>query len=74
MVQRERDPAKKVSCGHRRRLDLHAIQGSSWESFAMEQVLHSLDADHRLYFFWSAHTGAELDLVLKRRCRWTLTA
>jgi uncharacterized protein len=46
-------------------LGSHPILGSSWESLAMEQVIHSLDADPCLCFFWAVHTGAELDLVIE---------
>ncbi len=38
---------------------------SSWEGFAIEQVLHHYKADPRHCFFWATHTGAELDLLVE---------
>jgi predicted AAA+ superfamily ATPase len=49
---------------------IHQIQshhklGSSWEGFAMEQVIRSLAADGEV-FFYKTHSDAELDLLLER--------
>lgn len=44
----------------------HPIVGTSWESFAMEQVVAHLGVDERWLHFWSVHTGAEIDLVVNR--------
>ena len=41
----------------------HPKVGSSWEGFALEQILGILDA-HDAYF-WATHAGAELDLLLR---------
>lgn len=43
----------------------HPVAGTSWEGFAMEQVIRSLGADERHCFFWAVHTGAEIDLVVE---------
>jgi len=40
----------------------HPKLGASWEGFALEQCL-SLFGDRQAYF-WSTHSGAELDLLL----------
>jgi len=40
----------------------HPKLGASWEGFALEQVLSTLDA--RDPYFWATHAGAELDLLL----------
>lgn len=47
-------------------LDVHPKIGASWEGFAMNTVLSQLDAQPEEAFFWSTHTGAELDLVILR--------
>lgn len=45
-------------------LESHPKLGASWEGFALEQVL-SLAGDRDAYF-WSTHSGPELDLLLLR--------
>lgn len=40
----------------------HPKYGTSWEGFAMEQVLMLLQPDNA--YFWATHTGAELDLLI----------
>ncbi|HWY88698.1 MAG TPA: DUF4143 domain-containing protein [Gemmataceae bacterium] len=45
----------------------HPKFGSSWEGFALEQVLAVTGTDHAYY--WGTHAGAELDLVLFRKGR-----
>lgn len=50
--------------------DTHELQGhpkvgASWEGFALEQVLSVVG--ERGTYFWSTHTGAELDLLLMRK-------
>lgn len=39
--------------------------GFSWEGFAIEEVIRSLDADRDAYFY-KTHGGAELDLLIVR--------
>jgi len=46
-------------------LTSHPIVGSSWEGFAMDQVIRSLRVDDRQCFFWAVHAGAEVDLVIE---------
>ncbi len=42
----------------------HAKVGASWEGFVLEQVVRRLRARPEERFFWRAHTGAELDLLV----------
>lgn len=42
----------------------HPKSGSSWEGFALEQILRS--EGERNAYFWSTHGGAEVDLLLLR--------
>lgn len=44
----------------------HPICGASWESFALEQVVHATAAHREECFFWATHGGAELDLLIAR--------
>jgi uncharacterized protein len=44
----------------------HPIVGSSWESFAIDQVLKHVGARPQDCFFWAVHTGAELDLIIEQ--------
>lgn len=46
--------------GTQRDLTLHPQVGSSWEGFAMEEVIHALQL--RSVFYYGVHSGAELDL------------
>ena len=48
-IQREQDLMTHPKCG------------ASWEGFAMEEVLGSLQPDEA--YFWATHQGAEIDLV-----------
>ena len=43
----------------------HPKCGASWEGFAVEEVLRSVEPDEA--YFWATHTGAELDLFLFKR-------
>lgn len=47
----------------------HPRLGASWEGFALEQVLTHLNLREEEAFFWATHTGAELDLVFRKRGR-----
>lgn len=44
----------------------HPKVGSSWEGFAIGQVVAHLDARPEECFFWGLHSGAELDLLIRR--------
>jgi hypothetical protein len=43
-------------------LYLHPKIGASWEGWVIEQVIQALAPDEA--YFWAAHSGAELDLLL----------
>jgi hypothetical protein len=45
----------------------HPKLGASWEGFALEQVLTALET--RDAYFWKAHAGPELDLLVMDRGR-----
>lgn len=40
--------------------------GASWEGFAMEQVIQASDIRYEDCYFWSTHSGAELDLFIQK--------
>ena len=41
---------------------LHPRSGASWEGFVIEEVIYAVAPDEA--YFWGAHSGAELDLLL----------
>ena len=45
----------------------HPRVGASWEGFALEQLLHAVQPSEA--FFWSTHSGAEIDLFFQFRGR-----
>jgi hypothetical protein len=49
-----------------RDLEAHPRLGASWESFVVAQIIRRLDAQPHECFYWSTHTGAELDLLVVR--------
>jgi predicted AAA+ superfamily ATPase len=51
----------------RRDLEMHPKLGASWEGYAIEEVLKSLQPDEA--YFWATHQGAELDLLLFKNGR-----
>ncbi|HEY7320211.1 MAG TPA: DUF4143 domain-containing protein [Candidatus Binatia bacterium] len=48
-----------------RAFSIHPIAalGASWEGFALEQVIGTLES--RDVYFWATHGGAELDLLVR---------
>lgn len=44
----------------------HPIVGASWEGFALEQVVRTVDASSEECSFWASHGGAELDLIVEK--------
>jgi hypothetical protein len=44
----------------------HPKVGASWEGFALSEVVSHLDARPEECFFWKLHSGAELDLLVRR--------
>jgi predicted AAA+ superfamily ATPase len=47
----------------------HPKLGASWEGFALEQTIEHLGLQEQEVFFWSLHTGGELDMVFLRKGR-----
>jgi predicted AAA+ superfamily ATPase len=47
-------------------LEGHPKVGASWEGFVVGQVVRQLGARPEECFFWAAHAGAELDLLVVR--------
>ncbi len=45
-------------------LKLNPKLGASWEGYALEQVILAMHADANECFFWSIHSGPELDLMI----------
>ena len=45
-------------------LESHPKLGASWEGFALEEVIRAHKAKPHECFFWSTHSGAELDLLI----------
>lgn len=48
----------------RRALERHPKLGASWEGFVLGQVIRRLRARRSECYFWAAHAGAELDLLI----------
>ena len=46
----------------------HPQLGSSWEGFAIEQIIRT--TPEIVPYFWSTYSGAELDLLLSRNGKW----
>ena len=42
----------------------HPKVGASWEGFLVKEIIEKLNAREEECFFWAAHTGAELDLLI----------
>ena len=42
----------------------HPKAGSSWEGFALEEVIKYYQADSKDCYFWASHNNAELDLLI----------
>ena len=47
-------------------IESHPKVGASWEGYALDSVVALLGARQEESFFWRAHTGAELDLLVIR--------
>lgn len=45
----------------------HPKLGASWEGFALENVIEHLSLREDEVFFWGVHTGAEIDMVFKKK-------
>jgi hypothetical protein len=47
-----------------RDIETHPKLGASWEGFALESVIRSLDIPSEEAYFWGTHNQAELDLLV----------
>jgi predicted AAA+ superfamily ATPase len=47
----------------------HPKCGASWEGFMLHEIIRHTSAQRGEVFFWSVHTGAELDLLIHRNGR-----
>ena len=45
-------------------LESHPKLGSSWEGFALEEIIKEYQAESEACYFWATQTGAELDLLI----------
>ena len=55
----------------RRGLERHPKVGASWEAFALRQIVRRLGALPQECYFWSVHSGTEIDLLwIRGRRRW----
>ena len=45
-------------------LQNHPKLGASWEGMALEEIIRYHQADPEECYFWSVHSGSELDLLL----------
>ena len=55
-----------LGLGTARDIASHPVVGASWEGFALDAVVSRLGAHPDECFFWAAHSGAELDLLVVR--------
>ena len=51
-----------MSIGTEKELFSHNKLGASWEGFALEVISQNIEKRHEEMYFWSTHTGAEIDL------------
>ncbi len=55
-----------LGLANHRDLDGHPKVGASWEGFMLDQVCWNLGVPHDQTYFWSTHSGAEIDLLIVR--------
>ena len=49
-----------------RELERHPRLGASWEGFVLESLIRTLGQDNTQFYFWAAHTGAQVNLLARR--------
>lgn len=47
-------------------LERHPKSGASWEGFVLENLIQALGQEDVRCFFWAAHTGAAVDLIVEQ--------
>ena len=55
-----------LGIGDMHSLNSHPKCGASWEGFVLESAIEQLGLSNEQLFFWAVHTGAELDLLVRR--------
>lgn len=58
-----------LGIGDMRSLDSHPKVGDSWEGLVLESIVGQLGLPEEHAYFWAAHAGGELDLLLTRGTR-----
>jgi predicted AAA+ superfamily ATPase len=53
-----------LGLNNKEELESHPKVGASWEGFAMNAVIAQFNALPEEVFYWSTHSGAEIDLVI----------
>jgi len=53
----------------REQLERHPKVGASWEGFIIENAIRALGAEDRQCYFWGAHSGAAIDLLVRQAGR-----
>ena len=48
-----------------RDLERHPRSGASWEGYVLENLIQLLGQEDTRFFFWAAHTGASVDLIVQ---------
>lgn len=48
-----------------RELERHPKSGASWEGFMLENLIGALRKEDTQFYFWAAHTGARVDLIVQ---------
>ena len=48
-----------------RDLERHPRSGASWEGFVLENLIRVLGRKDSQFYFWAAHTGAKVDLIVQ---------
>jgi predicted AAA+ superfamily ATPase len=56
-----------LAVGRREDLMTHPKLGASWEGFALESLIRSIGKRKEEVFFWSTHSGAEVDLFWQHK-------
>lgn len=55
-----------LGIGSARDLLAHPKCGASWEGFALHEIMRHTGAQRDEAYFWGLHSGAELDLLIRR--------
>ncbi len=58
-----------LSIENKKGLLVHPKLGTSWEGFALEEVIKCLGIRENQSYFWGVHTGGEVDLVFENNGR-----